>query len=45
MKYNFACCAKGFAGEKEKFWFQFKFEIFYSNSEVSVAHSKVTVAF
>jgi hypothetical protein len=25
-------------------WFNFKFEIFYSGSEVSVAHSKITVA-
>jgi hypothetical protein len=38
-KYNFALCAAVDAGK-----IHFKFEIFYSGSEVSAAHSKVTMA-
>jgi len=30
-------------GEKGTYWFNFKFEIFYSGSEISVAASKVTI--
>jgi len=42
-KFNFVFCVVGDAREKGTFD-RFKLEIFYSDSEVSVVQSKVTVA-
>jgi hypothetical protein len=43
IKYKFAFCATREAEEKRSFDSILNFQIFYQRSEVSVAHSKVTV--
>jgi len=44
VKYNFALCVAGNAGEEGLILFIINFEIFYSGSEVSVGYSKSLVA-
>jgi hypothetical protein len=44
VKYNFALCIAGNAGEEGLILFIFNFEILYSGSEASVGHSKSPVA-
>jgi hypothetical protein len=44
IKYNFAFCVAGRCNRDGNLGFSFKFAIFYSGTEVSLAHSELTVA-